>query len=255
MKRVLLILLGVVLLLVGGLAALVVPQFSGGKPSVDGAELPGGARLVKDGFVNAYLLPAGEKDFALVDCGADKDGKAIDAELARRGLGAEAVKAIFVTHGHGDHIGGCRLFPQAQVFVFPGDQGLVEGVEAAKGFVPTMAGPAKELATKVTRTLQDGETVTVGTLQVRAFSLPGHTAGSGAYLAGGVLYLGDSLAAKADGSVRIAPWFFSDDADQNVASVKALAARLQKEPGAVTALAFAHSGPDADPQPLWDFAK
>lgn len=255
MKRALLTLLAVVLLVVGVLAALVLPQIAGAKPSVDGTELPGGARLVKDGFVNAYLLSAGEKDLALVDCGGDKEGRALKAELARRGLGVEAVKAIFVTHGHGDHLGGCRFFPQAQVFVFPGDKGMVEGVEAGKGFVPKLIGPAKELATKVTRTLEDGETVSVGTLQVRAFSIPGHTAGSGAYLAGGVLYLGDSLAAKSDGTVRIAPFFFSDDAAQNTASVRALAVRLQKEGATVTTLAFAHSGPDTDPTPLWDFAK
>ncbi len=41
---------------------------------------------------------------------------AILAALGRRGLAASSVSAISLTHGHGDHVAGCRLFPDAKIY-------------------------------------------------------------------------------------------------------------------------------------------
>ena len=96
------------------------------------------------------------------------------------------------------------------------------------------------LEVHVTRPLKDGETVRVGDVDVRVFALPGHTGGSAAYLARGLLFLGDSADANKNGELVPARWIFSDDLEQNRASLKALAAKL--EPGQVKYLVFAHSG-------------
>jgi glyoxylase-like metal-dependent hydrolase (beta-lactamase superfamily II) len=253
MKKVLLGVAALVVVLLVAMFALVGVNFVGLKPAVDGTALAGGAKLVKDGYVNVFVLPTGEKTVGLIDCGNDLSGKAILAELSARGLGPDAVTAIFVTHGHPDHTAGCHLFPKAALFVMPGDKELVEGTAAGKGFLPGMMGPAKDHAAKVTRVLNDGETVEAGTLKVQAFSIPGHTGGSAAYLASGVLYLGDSLAGQSDGEVRVAPGIFSDDQAQCRSSVQALARRLKAENVAVTGLAFAHSGPFDSADALWRF--
>jgi glyoxylase-like metal-dependent hydrolase (beta-lactamase superfamily II) len=250
-RRVLLATGGVLLLLAAILpAGVLVVTFGGLVPAEDGTELPGGARLVRDGFVNLYVLPAGPGAVALIDCGADLEGAAIKAELARRGLGPDAVKAIFITHGHGDHIGACRLFPQARVYAFSEEVGLVGGVEAAKGPVPRLRGALRERATRVSHTLADGETVHVGPLSVQSFHIPGHTGGSAAYLASGVLYLGDSAAIEREGRLRKAAWIFSDDQEESFGAVRGLARRLEPRRQELRALACGHSGPWTDASPL-----
>lgn len=222
-----------------------VPIFGGNKPVVDGATLEGGATQVLDGYVSLFILPAGDGAVALVDCGNDPKGDAILAALKKRQLGPEAVKAIFLTHGHPDHTAGCHNFPNAELYAFPADVKIAQGEEAALGPLPHAMGPTPaEKRAKVTKTLTDAETVTVGTLAVKAYAVPGHTGGSAAYLANGVLFMGDTVNGKADGkTLKNAPGLFSNDPDQNLASVKALHARLKGENADVKTIAPAHSGP------------
>jgi glyoxylase-like metal-dependent hydrolase (beta-lactamase superfamily II) len=243
--------LGVVVLSFGGVMAV---TFSGLKEMADGQELPGGAKRINDGYVSAYLLPTGEKQFALVDCGNDPEAKTIKAELQRRGVGVEAVKAIFLTHGHADHIGGCKQFPGAQVMVGEGDQGLAAGTEGAKGPLPKMMGAATKLGITGARVVKEGEVIEVGTLKARVFLIAGHTGGSAAYLANGALYVGDSLAIQADGMVRPAPWIFSDDGAVNVSSLKRLGKLLAPEAADVKAIVPAHSGSADSLKPLVDYS-
>ena len=199
-------------------------------PIVDGVE------TVKDGFVNAFVLDAGPGKVVLVDSGNDKAGKAVLASLARKNLTPAAVAAVFLTHGHPDHTAGCRLFPGAQVYAMEADVPLL---------TETVNSP---------RPLKDGDVVTVGDLRVEAFSVPGHTPGSAVYLARGVLFFGDSAGASKSGDVMKAVRIFSKDSALNVASLKALAARLRPREAEIKALAFGHTGSLEGLGPLVAFA-
>jgi len=248
MKRRASVILGVVILLLfAGFGALA-SAFMGLKQAKDGTLLPGGATLVRDGFVNAFILPAGDGQAALIDCGQDKDARALKAHLEDQHL---TVSTIFLTHGHGDHTGGCLAFPGAQIFGLEADRGLIEGTASAHGPLTRFTKGDPAHSPKLTRALTNGEIVHVGDIDVQAFAVPGHTAGSAAYLSNRVLYLGDSLAAQTDGTVRLAPWIFSDDLDTTRASVVALAKRLANEK--IDMLAFSHSGPLDGVRPLLDF--
>lgn len=238
MKRALLGVVGVVVLLLGAVAALVGSAFVGLEPAAEGPVAPG-VQLVRDGYVNAFLVDLDE-GVALVDCGNDPEAKSLLAALRARGLDASSVKAIFLTHGHRDHVGGCRRFPSATVYAFEGDRGLVEGTKAANGPLPKLAGIDSSVAVKVTSTLSDGATVSLGSVGVTVWNIPGHTEGSAAFLARGVLFLGDSAAGQSDGAIRPAPWIFSDDLDRCRASLVSLAQRGPMS--AVGQLAFSHSG-------------
>jgi glyoxylase-like metal-dependent hydrolase (beta-lactamase superfamily II) len=242
-KRVLLITVGLALVLVLGFAGLMASAFWGNAPLPESADLPGGARLVKDGMVALFVLPAGGTSLALVDCGNDPAARQLLAELARRNARPEDVKAIFLTHGHGDHTAGCHHFPGAEVMALAPDVKLAAGTERSHGLLSRLFKNRADRAVKVTRVLQDGETVQVGELSVRVFALPGHTGGSAAYLADGVLYLGDSATDRKDGSFAGAPRPFSNSVARNHASLRSLWSRLQAEKLDVKVLAPAHSAP------------
>lgn len=216
--------------------------FRGLEPVVNGAELPGGARLLRAGVSNVYLLPTGS-GVALVDCGNERDAATIRAELSRRGLTDDAVEAIFLTHGHLDHLTGCGAFPKAKVLALSDEAPIVEGDAVSRGIMPRLRGSAKPLAVRVTDRLRDGETVTVGTLSLRVFQVRGHTDGSAIFLANGVLYAGDSAFVEEGGSVRGAAYIFSDDPDESWREVRALADKLAAEGTEVRAVVTGHSGP------------
>ncbi len=244
MKKALLAVGGVLLLIVLIAAVVIVPAFMGLKPFVDGTKYADGtATLVADGYVSLMVLDGDPGSVALIDCGNDPNGAAILAALKARSLGPEAVKAIFLTHGHQDHVAACHLFTGAQVYAFGPDVKLAAGEARAKGPLPKMLDMPKERAIKVTQELTDGQTVDVGALQVKAYLLPGHTGGSAAYLSKGVLYLGDSAAGKSDGKgIKPAPWLFSDDPALNVAELKKLHGKLKADRAEVKTLVFSHAG-------------
>jgi hydroxyacylglutathione hydrolase len=229
--------LGVVL--IAGIAFVVV-SLSGRQAINDGFESHG-VRIIKDGTGSVGLLAIGEREVALVDAGSDRSGKAILAELSRRGLGVDAVKAILLTHGHPDHVAAVGLFPGADLMALGPEVALIEGRARSRGPVTRWL-PVRTGSMKVSRVLHDGETFTLGRMTVRVFAIPGHTEGSAAFLVNGMLFLGDSADARSSGRVQGAAWIFSDDTTQNHASLARLVARLrQEEPGTHT-LVFSHSG-------------
>ena len=101
MKRILTVVGILILVLLLTAAVLIGSAFIGRQAITDGAEI-NGIRIVKDGIVGIAVVPINANEVALIDAGNDPSGKAILAELSRRGLGPEAVTAILLTHGHAD---------------------------------------------------------------------------------------------------------------------------------------------------------
>ncbi len=228
--------LGALVLLLAGLAGSVwLYAFGSNSPIIAGPLVPG-VETVKDGFVSAYVIDVGPGKVALVDAGHDDDARALLAALAARDLTPASVVAIFLTHGHGDHTAGCKRFPSAAVYAMEAEVARVGD------------------AAKVTHPLHDGEVVTVGDQPIEAFATPGHTAGSAVYFARGALFFGDSAGASKEGVVMKAVGLFSGNSGENVASLVALAKRLEPRALLVKTLAFAHTGPLTGFAPLRAFA-
>ena len=198
------------------------------------------ARVIVDGFSSIAVIPLRDGRVALVDAGNDGTAAAILRELQRRNVGAEAVAAIFLTHGHPDHIGGVGQFPNAEVLALAEEVPLIEGRTGARGPLPRFF-PVNPTGITVHRALRDGEVVTLSGIAFRVYAVPGHTAGSAAYLADGVLYVGDSADTANDGTLIGAPWIFSDSQAENRASLVRLEQRLVADGASVTAIVPGHS--------------
>ena len=246
------VLIGVVLA-IGVCFGLIFYSFSRTIPLKDRQPLSGGAEQVRDGMVSVGIIPSADGQVILVDCGNDRQAKAILDALRQMGLGSEAVKTILLTHAHPDHIAGCAAFPDAEVFAMAAEQPLLEGRAPAKSLVEFLMGK-KSSGIHVTRYLQDGDALQRGIVLVTAYLIPGHTDGSAAYLAAGTLYLGDSADSGKDGSLLRAKRFVSNDVAQNRASLKKLAEKLKPQASEIQFMEFGHSGPLPGITPLLNFA-
>ena len=236
MKRSLKIVAVVLLVLVGCLAAVFGAAVAGKAPIVAGQRAEG-VEVVKDGYVGACIVDVGEGQVALVDAGDSEDAGPLLAALQKRGLGPEAVQAILLTHGDFDHTRGARHFPKATVMALEPDVALAEGRVSRT----PMTAP-KPMGFKVGRVLRDGEAVEVGEVRFEVFAVPGHTPGSAAYLARGVLFLGDSADVSSAGTLEPGSWLFSQDTKLNRKALRELAARLEKRASEVKVLLPSHSG-------------
>lgn len=243
-----------VFLIVGGLVGLLAWTFSGTQEIPEKTAVEGFAQFVKDGFVAAFVLDLGDGKVALVDNGKSADGAPVLAELKARGLGPDDVSAILITHGHGDHTAACKLFPKAKVYAARAEVPVVEGKAASGGLLAKVFGP-KDVGCRVTDPVDDGAKFVLGKREAEAFVIPGHTAGSTAWLVSGVLFLGDSADATKDRKLAPAKWLFSEDPARNRASLIALAGRLEPRRTEVRFLVFAHSGMLPGLDALAEFAK
>jgi hydroxyacylglutathione hydrolase len=123
---------------------------------------------LKDNF--AYLVIDDDGRCAVVDPG---EPAPIEAALAREGA---TLAAVWATHHHPDHVGGVA----ALVASHPGIDVVVGVKDAAR--TPC-----------VTRSVDDGDQVTLGSLRARCIHNPGHTLGAVTFVVDGCAFTGDTL--------------------------------------------------------------
>jgi glyoxylase-like metal-dependent hydrolase (beta-lactamase superfamily II) len=170
----------------------------------DVRELPGltiSKIAVSEMANNAYLLRAVDGEALLVDAAAEPD-------RLRELIGDADVRTIVTTHGHWDHH---RALPE-----------IAEATGAVTVAHPADAG---DLPVPVQRTVEHGDTVTVGDQTLEVVHLRGHTPGSIALVwrgpgdAGVHVFTGDSLFPGGVGNTQKDPQRFAsliDDVEQRL---------------------------------------
>jgi glyoxylase-like metal-dependent hydrolase (beta-lactamase superfamily II) len=142
-------------------------------------------------MINVYLIADGT-EVTIVDAGVGGYFGDLPGESAAMGSSLDDVRALVLTHGHGDHIGFAERLRKERhvpVSVHEADAALARGEvpNPAKGFGPTRIGPPAALpvvwrATRGLRIIRWSEVGTFGdgaTLDVpgspRVVLVPGHT--------------------------------------------------------------------------------
>jgi glyoxylase-like metal-dependent hydrolase (beta-lactamase superfamily II) len=180
---------------------------------------------IKNQFVDLYAAKT-SAGVVLFDAGVDRKGAGVDAALQRLHATPDEVIAIFTTHGHGDHIAAATRFPKATIYAGKGDVSLMSGERKNPSRLGRLFGRLfKFPLVKNATALEGSSDITVGGEVVTAIPLPGHTAGSYAYVFRGVLFVGDSMNFKR-GKLQPALKGTSEDIATNRTSLAALPTTL-----------------------------
>lgn len=166
-----------------------------------------------------------------IDLGWTGSGQILPA-LARALDGTPPdVRFVFLTHAHRDHIAGWPLVRQARFVIGAPESPALTGAASHAGWATRLgdamsAYPRPRPGELAMVPLGADTAIVLGRDTVHAFPVPGHTAGSMAYLFRGILFGGDAINWRPGSGFQGARPEFSDDDAQSRESLRSLWARL-----------------------------
>lgn len=157
-----------------------VPDLSGSSMTV----VPGVHLIGRVGPAAAYVVETSE-GLVLIDTGLDDDAESLKEEMTKLGLDWKKIRAIFLTHVHGDHCGGAerlRAETGARVYAGQRDAPVIRAGGPREAFFSTFNMPNHSPhPTRVDVSLEGGESIPVGNVTFKILDTPGHTSGSVCY--------------------------------------------------------------------------
>jgi glyoxylase-like metal-dependent hydrolase (beta-lactamase superfamily II) len=139
---------------------------------------------------NVYLLDGGD-ECALIDAGGGVEPERIVANINKAGVTMDRVRWLLLTHAHADHAAGACFFQSHYnlevISAAEAGPWIETGDEEA-----TSIGPARKAGVypadfiyspcPVARGVREGDSLSVGSLEIRVLETPGHSRGHVSYL-------------------------------------------------------------------------
>jgi len=145
-------------------------------------------------MANCFILGCEKtKEAVVIDPGDEADR--ILWALSELGL---TVKYIINTHGHFDHVGGNKEIKEAtgaDILINSFDAPMLSQLSAAAASF----GLSVKNSPPPDQTLEDGDTISFGTITLKVIHTPGHSQGGIALFTDGNLFVGDTLFAGSIG--------------------------------------------------------
>ena len=198
------------------------------EPSSSAVALTGGP-----GTSMVYLART-DSGLVAIDLGWWGAEDAVREALDRLDAEPAEVTDVFLTHSHRDHIGAWRIVAGSEFHLAASEWPALVGERLHEGAVPHWAEYVKpsdlpDSGEVSVRTFSTDTSFVFGMDTLRAYVVPGHTAGSAVYLFRGILFLGDAATWTPWRSFGPARGMYSDDRDLARANLRALWARLPEE--------------------------
>lgn len=129
--------------------------------------------FIGDEVVGCFLIRT-EEGLVLLDCmnPDERCRKLVEEGITQLGESVENLRAILISHGHGDHFGNAEYFQKqygTRIYMSETDY------EYARNMPADM--PWKPVGFHVDEFYRDGETLAFGTTAIRTVFTPGHTKG------------------------------------------------------------------------------
>jgi hydroxyacylglutathione hydrolase len=166
-----------------------------------------------------------------IDLGWMNGSRMIQGALGKLDATSADVKYVFLTHAHRDHVVGWRDVTGARFVLGEGEVPYFTGVAHYRGLVPRIGdwfnAPDYPAPNELRLVPVSRDTMfALGSDTLWAFPIPGHTAGSTAYLFRGVLFAGDAINRRPLVGFQGARPEMSDDVERSRASVRDLWRRI-----------------------------
>ena len=162
-------------------------------------------------MANCFIVGCPEtKKAVVIDPGGDVDR--ILVALSDEQL---TVSKILNTHGHFDHVGGNQRLKEvtgAPIYIHTDDAPMLAHVSSSAAAFGMRVNNSPE----ADETLNDGDIIKFGNLELKVLHTPGHSPGGVSFYAPGVVFVGDTLFAGSIGRTD----FPGGSYNQLIASVK-----------------------------------
>lgn len=137
-------------------------------------------------FSNCYVISNDKKECIVIDPGQNflNNYKIITSKYS--------VKAVFLTHGHFDHIDGIGYFKNIDIYIGINDKNMIYDLNDSlynvfgykRSYNPT------EISIK---TVNDNDIIEISDFKIKCISTPGHSKGGMVYEINGDLFCGDTI--------------------------------------------------------------